>query len=90
MTQFQIPSPAARAWLGAASDSEPTKNAAISLTLARIVADNPTAYSIDQLRDAQVYLARLLNGGGLRTERGWKRLERRVASLNAELNRRTP
>jgi hypothetical protein len=47
------------------------------LTLVKAIADVPAVYSADQLRDARSYLLH---------ERA--SLDRQIASLNAELNRR--
>lgn len=59
------------------------------LTLAKIIADNPTAHTIDQLRDARSYLENTRRNGGVRkSERASARLEQRLTAIDAELSLR--
>lgn len=61
------------------------------LTLAKSIADNPAAHSLDQLRDAYSYLAPLRSNGGVRnSERASAKLERRLAAITTEIEKRVP
>jgi len=62
-----------------------------SLALAKEIANNPRAYSLDQLRDAFDRLAKTRTNGGVRnSERASARLERRLAMIGAEMTTRYP
>ncbi len=60
-----------------------------SLTLAKSIADNPRAYSLDQLRGARDYLAPLLcNGGVINSERATRKLSLRLLAIDTEIRER--
>jgi hypothetical protein len=60
-----------------------------SLTLAKTIADNPDAHSVDQLRGAWGRLQRTsINGGVRNSERATARLQRRLDRLTAAIHRR--
>jgi hypothetical protein len=59
------------------------------LTLAKTIADKPSAYSLGQMREAYAYLDKTrLNGGVRSSERAWNRLEKRLDCLRTEIHRR--
>ena len=59
------------------------------LTLAKTIADNPDAHSMDQIRDAWLYLSKTRSNGGMRSsDRASTKLERRLARLLSALDAR--
>lgn len=66
-----------------------TSTTNMSLTGAKMIADAPEKYTVEQLRSADKrLLATKTNGGVLNSERAQRRLSDRLARLSGELARR--